>query len=445
MSKIWEESLKPSSAEAAASFLKKDSASESKRSASSSRHAKRVKGPMIEGVTLKAAPVEVATPRFSKNSVKIPTLEGASILTNKDGHFREDGKTVVEYKVDLDENIFSAVRTRGDTNSLIAMCDLAFAEHRPMALTPDLLWHYIVKGISIHIHKYSEDLRRKIVSHEGKKELTVIRDIDIHDLDADVWSSVFKEFRSQIEATLTEDGKAIISKNKFSTTSEVIDDVSCIALMGAMSKYFAYRFKILCGIPSVTLLGKREDWVELKNRSERALQLLSSGDLKGEVSLSWWKSPLLAVLDKLIQCYDDPESAENMDWMARIYNYNIVGCGETSISGWVNVFFPYLGECAEDSPVNRFVTLDLVSSQRVEGNDFSQWQYEYNFNDFPKGISSVNFILDYLGIKQYKMKMYGGPCCVSEQMAEAGFPCPPGTLHAHFGWLIKHDADIRQG
>ena len=155
------------------------------------------------------------------------------------------------------------------------------------------------------------------MSHEGKIKLNVTR--DKLDLDADYWSSIFKEFRSQIEATIMGEGKAMIYKNKFSTTSDVIDDVSCIALMDAMSDYFQYYVTITCGIPSITLLGKREDWVELKNRSERALKLLSSDNLNGEVSLFWWKSPLLAVLAKLIQCYDDPESAENMDWMARIY------------------------------------------------------------------------------------------------------------------------------
>ena len=139
MSKIWEESLKPFSAEDAASFINEESATDSKRSASSSPQAKRVKYSMIEGVTLKTSPVEIATPYFSKPSTRIPILEASSILTNKDGHFREDGKKIVEYKVDLDENIFSPVTAMRGTNSLIAMCHLAFAEHRPMALTPDLL------------------------------------------------------------------------------------------------------------------------------------------------------------------------------------------------------------------------------------------------------------------------------------------------------------------
>ena len=68
--------------------------------------------------TLKTSPVEIAAPYFSKNSAKIPVLEAASILTNKDGHFREDGKKIVEYKVDWDEHNFSPVRARRDTNTL---------------------------------------------------------------------------------------------------------------------------------------------------------------------------------------------------------------------------------------------------------------------------------------------------------------------------------------
>ena len=434
MSTLWEETLRTSSA-GTASLRQEDSEGHTKTSVTGT-----------DGITLKTSPVEIAAPYFSKNSAKIPVLEAASILTNEDGHFREDGKKIVEYKVDWDEHNFSPVRARRDTNTLIAMCHMAFAEHRPMALTPDLLWHYILKGISIHIQKHSEVLRKKFVSHEGKKELTVHRDMDIGDLNADVWSTVFKDFRSEIEANLTEHGKAIISKNRFSTTSEVIDDVSCIALMYSMANYFAYRFKISCGIPSVTLLGNREDWIELKNRSERALELLSSGDLKGEQSLSWWKSPLLAALDKLIQCYDDPESPSNMDWMARIYKYRSQNyAGLITVSGWVNIFFPYLGDTAH-SPKNECINLDLIYITKPDDSFLSGRNFGNDPDDYPTGISIVDFILDVMGIKEYKMKMYGGPCCISEQLEEAEFPCPPGTLHAHFGWLIKRAADgIRQG
>ena len=92
------------------------------------------------------------------------------------------------------------------------------------------------------------------MSHERKKEITVTRYEE--DLNANDWSSVFKEFRSQIEDNLTEEGKAIISKTRYSTTSEVIDDVSCIALMEAMSKYFAYRSRLLVEFLVLLYLGR---------------------------------------------------------------------------------------------------------------------------------------------------------------------------------------------
>ena len=385
-----------------------------------------------EGVVVRASPVEPAPPYFTDSQfTKPPILQVVSSLEPRNG-VRGENRKVFQYKVDLDEKSFSPILSHF-TNSLIALCHLAFAEHRPMALTPDLLWHYIMKGISTHINKYSEELRKKFVEHEDQKELIV----DMKYASADEFSNAFKEMRSQIEENLTEDGKALISEKKFSTTTDVIDDVSCIALMDAMSKYFSYTFRISCGVPSVTLLGKKEDWMELRKRAERALNLLSSDDLKGDVSLSWWKGSLLPVLDKLIECYENPESASNRDWMARIYKYRREAYGGfIYVSGWVNVFFPYFGEMAKGSYINKCAEMDFVhiNKELKERRRFG----ENHIDDFPAGISRVDFILDDNGNKQ-KMQLHGGPCCLSEQLQGAGYPCPPGTLHVNFGWMIKQD------
>ena len=252
----------------------------------------------IYGVVVKASDVEVAAPYYleAPELINYPVRKAVS---SYDTMFRDEVQDIVQYNVDFNETTFSLV-SNSFPNSLLVMCHVAFAEHRPMALTPDLLWHYIMKGISIHINKYSEELRKKFVMHEDKEELIVDVYKPARALDVDDWSDVFKEFRYKIAANLTEEGKALISEKKFSTTSNVIDDVSCIALMDAMSKYFDYRVKYVCGIPSVALLGRKGDWMELRNRAQRALNLLSSDDLKGDVSLSWWKGSLLPVLDKLI-------------------------------------------------------------------------------------------------------------------------------------------------
>ena len=93
-------------------FLKENSVHPSKRRATSAldeENAKRINFSQIEGVTVKASPVEVAPPYFSKSSGKSPILEAACILTGTDGYFREDGKKIVDYKIDFDENIFSPI------------------------------------------------------------------------------------------------------------------------------------------------------------------------------------------------------------------------------------------------------------------------------------------------------------------------------------------------
>ena len=397
----------------------------------------------IYGVIVKASDVVVATPFYleAPEVINYPIRKAvSSFAVNDDTMFRDE--EIVEYNVDFNETTFSLV-SNSFPNSLLVMCHVAFAEHRPMALTPDLLWHYIMKGISIHINKYSEELRKKFVMHEDKEELIVDVNKSARALNVGDWSHVFKEFRYKIEANLTEEGKALISKKKFSTTTNVIDDVSCIALMDAMSKYFDYRVRYVCGIPSVALLGRKEDWMELRNKAERALNLLSTEDLKGDVSLSWWKGSLLPVLDKLIECYENPESAENMEWMARIYKTRDEGgCVTTTIvTGWVNVFFPYLGESAKHSEINQWANLDLIES-------YQEWMVEdFNGNeadDYPTSVSTVDFIFEDNGYEQ-KMKMYGGPCCLSEQVRENELPTAPGTLHAHFGWLIKHNYDDHHG
>lgn len=55
----------------------------------------------------------------------------------------------------------------------------------------------------------------------------------------------------------------------FSTTTSSDCAVAAILMMGAMQKYFDYGCCLDCGIPSVTLLGEREDWQNILNRLDK--------------------------------------------------------------------------------------------------------------------------------------------------------------------------------
>ena len=55
----------------------------------------------------------------------------------------------------------------------------------------------------------------------------------------------------------------------FSTTTNKDRIVGSVLFMGAMQSYFAYKHALMCGIPTVTLLGEREDWEVLLSRVDK--------------------------------------------------------------------------------------------------------------------------------------------------------------------------------
>ena len=44
----------------------------------------------------------------------------------------------------------------------------AYAEHRPLVLSPDMIWVLISQGFARYVNAHSEQLRDQIVSHTGK-------------------------------------------------------------------------------------------------------------------------------------------------------------------------------------------------------------------------------------------------------------------------------------
>ncbi|QDF01990.1 DUF4419 domain-containing protein [Myxococcus xanthus] len=58
---------------------------------------------------------------------------------------------------------------------LLAAVHTAFAEHRPLVLSPDAIWLTMAQGVAQHIRLNGESLRDRLVRHEGRKKLTVER------------------------------------------------------------------------------------------------------------------------------------------------------------------------------------------------------------------------------------------------------------------------------
>jgi Domain of unknown function (DUF4419) len=56
---------------------------------------------------------------------------------------------------------------------VVAAVHRAFMEHRPLCLSPDMIWLMIIQGVANHINAHAEELRPRIVSHQGQVTIQV--------------------------------------------------------------------------------------------------------------------------------------------------------------------------------------------------------------------------------------------------------------------------------
>src|SRR5271166_23338 len=209
---------------------------------------------------------------------------------------------------------------------VVAAVDRAFMDHRPLCLSPDMIWLMIIQGVANHINAHAEDLRPRIVSHQGKVTIQVRRDDFVKGSPENPWSEVFNEFSVQIRDHVGP--KLDLFLPAFSTTGPVERAAAEVVLLDAMQSYFEYEVRTLCGIPTITLEGTHEDWKALAERVQ-GFKAIGLG--------SWLKvlSPILDQFARAAQGDVDPTF-----WRS-LYKLNNRSGGPV-ITGWITAFFPYL-------------------------------------------------------------------------------------------------------
>ena len=146
----------------------------------------------------------------------------------------------------------------GDCPFFNGMID-AFADHRPVVLSPDVIWFLICRGFAHYVNENPEELRNLFVDHEGKIDLIVQSDKELLTGNAD-WKAIVDGFHEQIKSNTKGDIADIMAQD-FSTTGENEHIVSEIVLMESVKSYFNYIVMYMsCGIPSITLTGTPDDW-----------------------------------------------------------------------------------------------------------------------------------------------------------------------------------------
>ena len=222
-------------------------------------------------------------------------------------------------------------------NGFVKAAFLAYSNHHHLHIRPEDVWFSILSQISFYVNKHAEELRSSFVSHEGKKEVEVtgVGSIDTADV-----GKLAVELTSGMGKYLNDKTLREWVLPDFTTTTEDDTVIAAIIMMGTMQKYFEFKMSLVCGIPSVTLLGEREDWVKIRNRLDRITKILSpegtGTDKEGEPAQ--FATQLRFVLDNFIRSIDEPEDEGVAKFWSHIASHVGGGSGPTWLSGWITAF-----------------------------------------------------------------------------------------------------------
>ena len=270
---------------------------------------------------------------FKKRKEVIDPRTGRKILLDEN-----EPLEILHYELDTDETEFFNLKKR----SLIAGLILAYKNHYPITISPDMIWLLILQGYSRFMEKYSELVREKYVNFKGQKVLGVERlGIFPQTATKEEWKGIIQEFTQKIEDNV---GKEVVSNLQadFSTTNSVVLTTSQVSIMSAMKQYFIYKVLMGgCGISSITLEGSVEDWEKIKSR----LEFLSDKALK------WWTKHLIPIIENIIKTKKYyQENIEINDELIEFWKgmIRLKGKGDLydphMVNGWIVKFIPDYSE-----------------------------------------------------------------------------------------------------
>lgn len=236
----------------------------------------------------------------------------------------------------------------------------AFAEHRPLVLSPDMIWLIINQGFSHYVSLNSELFSDKLNNAGAKFNLVVDPGRDMLAPNAD-WTNVLNEFTGQIHKTC----KPKVANNmtaSFSTSKPAERIATQITMMDGKSIAYEYETtKMACGIPSITLEGSTEDWQKVLDKT---MQLEQYG-------LRWWTSDLKTILKEFINASKGKPTQWFWQGMVMRRKPNQLSgdaCSNapaTMLDGWFLKFFPFDQNGRTPATVPHFTRNMLPELQRV--------------------------------------------------------------------------------
>lgn len=285
----------------------------------------------------------------------------------------------------------------------------AYADHRPVILSPDMIWLLISQGFCHYVNENPEAMREKIVSHKDKKQLTVQSPYDVYSPEVR-WDEIVNGFDKQIAAN-TKGKLAQTMVADFTTTGIVEHTVSEMTLMSTVKSYFDFLvIYASCGIPYITLEGTTADWESVLARTK----------VLEKYGMEWWTADLIPILEEFVKA--SKGNINTSFWKSIVKRQNVTdlkggGCSPdkpTMLDGWFLKLMPYSEKGRTPAEVTHY------------------------YDDIIPQIVTVDFeymLLSPSGeiIKQVPMEMWAG-------FVGADIDSVSGAIRPKLGWLIRESS-----
>ncbi|KAF8654873.1 hypothetical protein AX16_003334 [Volvariella volvacea WC 439] len=313
-------------------------------------------------------PVTFAVNNVNPEAVKASSIksEGAIEFLSRPAH-RSSGQAPVEEFISSSfAKTTSTPPFSGNPDTVLQSCQRGFVgvavhayiKHHHLSIRPDDLWICILGQLALYTQAHAEEMRYQFVSHEGQKELVVVRDGNRFSVD---WPEIIGEFGVKMQEHFKDDTIAEWLAPAFSTTTPTDIVAANISVMATMSNYFKYSVIFGCGIPSITLQGTKEDWVGLRSKVDRLAEL-------GQSELIRWHAIIMPIFDRFVRAFDG--DVDVAGFWSHMVNYKS-GSGTQMIHGWLGYLVPF--DKKGMWSLSRVANANTSSLGRAEADDLKQF------------------------------------------------------------------------
>lgn len=206
------------------------------------------------------------------------------------------------------------------TNGLFRTLQLGYSRHLPIVIRPDDVLNTVGCIWSKYVVLKAEQFRYFFVKHADKKVLT-------YESGGTYSRKRLPEFMSGLISLVKDDQSSdhlSWLQMETTTTTDVDRFVRSAASLASQKEYYEFRVCLMCGFPSVDLLGTPEDW----DAVEFAVQSMPTPDNE----VRDWQARLLKTISGM-------RSGEEDFWQRCVTN-QAFGSGPSDYDGWILDFNP---------------------------------------------------------------------------------------------------------